>query len=146
MVISGVGKTKLYAISPYDITLVVRPRTAARDVSSIPSGVVVPAGVAIVDIHAVVSVWMVMNPVTGVVEGLRGLGEVKLEPKVMVALVEMLKDGDDTKLDDRLVDGETLDGGIKVLHTVEGGPALGRPTLAPPDDIGPEVDVVLIDV
>jgi hypothetical protein len=42
-VISGVGKTKLIAVSPYDITLVVKPRTPNNDVLLEATGIAVIA-------------------------------------------------------------------------------------------------------
>jgi hypothetical protein len=43
-VISGVGKTKLNAVSPNDMTLVVKPRTPNREVSFTPIGTEVTVG------------------------------------------------------------------------------------------------------
>jgi hypothetical protein len=134
---SGVGKTKLYAISPYDITLVVKPRIAPRDVFS--SDAVVTGRVVIVDTLAVVSVCMVMDPVTVVVERLGALEEVKLELRVVVVLVEEPEDIDDEKPEERLVDDGTLTGGTNVLNTVEEEVPLLK-------ELEKDVDVVLVVV
>jgi hypothetical protein len=52
---SGVGKTKLIAVSAYDMTLVARPRTPNKDES-------LEGTETVDDIPAVVWVWMLMKP------------------------------------------------------------------------------------
>jgi hypothetical protein len=62
-VISGVGKTKLIAISPYDITLVVSSRTPNMNVSVEAAIELGPLElVDTTNMPAVVSVWILMNP------------------------------------------------------------------------------------
>jgi hypothetical protein len=67
VVMSGVGKTKLTAMSPYDITLVVMLRTSTEDVLPAPVGETVNEAVAIEkidDLCAMASVWIVNDSST----------------------------------------------------------------------------------
>ena len=117
--ISGVGKTKLYDTSPYATTLVVRLRAAAKDVVLTPDdAVAVGRGAVIVDIHAVVSVWMVINPVTVVVETLSGLEAAVVEVTGVLALNELLEDMAEEELETRLLVDDTLTEGTVVLIVV----------------------------
>lgn len=132
-------------MSPYDITLVVRPRIATREVLLLPSDAVVAGGVVIVGTRAVVSVCMVMNPVTVVMERLETLEEVELELGIVVVLVEVLEDADDERLEVRLLE-DILTGGTTVLNTVEKELALDRPIVALLDELEEDMGVVLIVV
>jgi hypothetical protein len=163
-VISGVGNTKLIALSPYDMTLVVMTRT--------PS-ILVGMG----DCPAVVSVWMVINPSelemvdvdeVGVEDELgrlddAGVDEVRAdedptrldEPDGVLRIDEDLERLDEVRLildevDDLDVDDEELldwvledvefNGGATVVRTIV-VPGLGGPVVGPFSELTERTDV-----
>jgi hypothetical protein len=142
-----VGKTKLIAVSPYDITLVVRMRTPNKDVSGEAATelgplILVDTG----DIPAVVLVWMPMYPseldgdtevvVLEVNEALERLDKVMLT----------LDDVDDCEVDDEellnrlLEDVVEFHGGTRVVKTVD-GPGFGSPVVGPLGELTDRTEV-----
>jgi hypothetical protein len=145
VVMSGVGKTKLILVSPYAMTLVVRPRSAATEVTlakieELPTLEETDRLVEVrVDPPVRVLVCMVMNPVSELgetklekvfqfdEENVGALGVTKLELKPVVTLVDTANDNRDKKEDEgedelvsRLPDNDdAMTGGIEVLNDVK---------------------------
>lgn len=127
VVISGVGKTKLTDVSPYDMILVVRSRTTA-DVTLSSVGV---------------EVCMVIEPLTDVVE---------IEPEPMIKVDdEEVEDrvklfDDEEELVNLLLDEDVVfTGGTRVTKTLE-KLVPGTPPVVVVVDIVEEIDKVLAEV
>jgi hypothetical protein len=145
-VISGVGKTKLIAVSPYDITFVVKSRTPNTDLS-------VEAAIELnllrlvdtVDNPAVVSVCILMNPSElddaggrEIEEGedLETLDETETdepcadekldELRLMLVKLDALDIDDNELLNLLLEEVVEFHGGTRVVKIVD-GPGLGGP-------------------
>jgi hypothetical protein len=169
-VISGVGKTKLIAISPYDITLVVSSRTPNMNVSVEAAIELSPLGlVDTTNMPAVVSVWILMNPSElddakgreiGDDKDLETLNETEVdelcadkklekldEVRLMLDELEDLDIDDDELLNRLLEEVVEFHGGARVVKTVD-GPGLGGTVVDPLGELADRTEVsvkVLVD-
>jgi hypothetical protein len=169
-VISGVGKTKLIAISPYDITLVVSSRTPNMNVSVEAAIELGPLGlVDTTNMPAVVSVWILMNPSElddakgreiGDDKDLETLNETEVdelcadkklekldEVRLMLDELEDLDIDDDELLNRLLEEVVEFHGGARVVKIVD-GPGLGGTVVDPLGELADRTEVsvkVLVD-